>query len=90
MLLHSCEFSQPSLERLPDVGEIAVAKVEEQFFQRPPYLHPWMSPCVGEVEPFLVFPIVNDITRVTQWELHLMALHGEDFAISTRCGVDVA
>ena len=63
-------------------GEITVFQVEEQFFERTPYLDPWMIPAHDAVNLLFVGYVFNDVAGMPQRKVHLVTLHGEDAAIA--------
>ena len=71
-------------------GEITVFQVEEQFFERTPYLDPWMIPAHDAVNLLFVGYVFNDVAGMPQKKVHLVTLHGEDAAIALGQGVDRA
>ena len=46
-----------------------------------------MVPAVGAIKPFLIFHILDDVTRMLQGECQFVALHREDTAQPLGCGL---
>lgn len=77
-------------DRLPDELEIAVAQVEEKFFERASDFNPRMTPAHDAIDTFLIRCMLDDVARVFQRKVHLVALHGKDTAVTTRKGAERA
>ena len=79
-----------SFESFRNDGEITVFQVEEQFFERTPYLDPWMIPAHDAVNLLFVGYVFNDVAGMPQRKVYLVTLHGEDAAIALGQGVDLS
>ena len=83
-------FAESSEEGFPDVFELSVFEVEEEFLDGAADFDPWMAPGIDSVKSLFVIHIFYHIFRVTERELRLMAPHGEDAPITFRGGLDAS
>ena len=87
MLLRTRPFADATGDGLCDVREVAIAQVQEEFFQRILDFDPWMVPCIGTIEAFQVGFVLCDLLRMLEGERHLMALHGKHPSDAVRRGL---
>ena len=71
------------------MGEVAVAQVQQQFFDGILNLNPGMVPGIGLIEPFQIGLMLCYLLRMAEGEGELMSLHREDTAQSMRCGFQI-
>ena len=71
-------LSDTTGQRVADVAKVAAAQVEPEFFEGVLYLGPRVIPSHGFIAAVEVVNMLNDIVRVAEWELQLVARHGED------------
>ena len=76
-------------DRLTDLFEVAIAEVVEEFLEGTPNLEPRMPPGVGAIDVFLESNVLNDMGRMTQRELEVVALHGVHATQTRWDGVEV-
>ena len=72
------------------MGEVAVAQVQQQFFDGILNLNPGMVPGIGLIEPFQIGLMLCYLLRMAEWEGELMPLHGEDTAQTVGGGLQIA
>ena len=87
MLLCTRPFADATGDGLCDVREVAIAEVQEEFFQRILDLDPWMVPRIGTIEAFQISFVLCDLLRMLEGKLHFMALHGEHPSDAMRGGL---
>ena len=87
MLLCTRPFADATGNGLCNVREVAVAKVQEEFFDGVLDLDPRMVPRIGTVEAFQIGLVFSDLLRMFQGKLQLMALHGEHPSDAMRGGL---
>lgn len=61
MLIPFQPFVYPVLDGLRDDGEIAIAEVEKQLFERTAHLNPRMPPTDDAIDAFLVCHVLDDV-----------------------------
>ena len=71
------------------MGEVAVAQVQQQFFDGILNLNPGMVPGIGLIEPFQIGLMLRYLLRMAEWKGELMSLHREDTAQTVRCGLQI-
>ena len=87
MLLCTRPFADATGDGLCDVREVAIAEVQEEFFQRILDLDPRMVPRIGTIEAFQISFVLCDLLRMLEGERHLMALHGKYPSDAVRRGL---
>ena len=67
-----------------DGTEVAVTKIQKQFFERISYLYPRVIPCVGAIQAVFIGGVLDNVRRVNQRETEFEPLHGEELAELVR------
>ena len=87
MLLCTRPFAETTGDGLCNVREVAVAEVQEEFFDGVLDLDPRMVPRIGTVEAFQIGLVFSDLQRMLQGEPKFMTLHGEHPSDTMRGGL---
>ena len=87
MLLCTRPFADATGNGLCNVREVAVAEVQEEFFDGVLDLDPRMVPRIGTVEAFQIGFVFSNLLGMLQGKLQLMALHGEHPSDTMRGGL---
>ena len=85
----SCQDVPAIADGLTNLFEVAVSEVVEEFLEGTPDLEPRMPPGVGAIDVLLEGDVLNDMGRMTQRELEVVALHGVHATQTGRDGVEV-
>ena len=85
----SCQDVPAIADGLTNLFEIAVSEVVEEFFEGTSHFEPRVSPCVGAIDVLLEGDVLNDMGRMTQRELEVVALHGVHATQTRWDGVEV-
>ena len=83
------EFVPAVADGLSDLAEVAVAEVVEEFFEGTSDFEPRVSPCVGAVNVLFEGDMFDDMGRMAQGELEVVALHGVHAAQTGGDGVEI-
>ena len=89
IFIPASEFGKSVADGLPNLTEVSVAEVVEEFLEGTAYLEPRMSPGVGALDVLLEGEVFNDMGRMAQGELECVALHGVHAAQTLGYGVEV-
>lgn len=89
MLLCACPFADATGEGLCNVREVAVAEVQEEFFDGVLDLDPRVVPRIGTIEAFQIGFVLSDLLGMLQGECQFMALHGEHPSDAVRSRLQI-